>query len=234
MNLNRLICVLLCVLMSLSLFACGDDDAVIDVPQEESTAEPINSGNGSADSSEDAGSSEGLPDEPEAEDVVVDTPFSASRDVDLYKYDTVTEGKFSMLYPAHYTRVPGTKTICFEEPVNDGTIPVRIAFTRKGLSGRVHSDTKTKQLKSYFKRILSGFDSYDMGTLDKKDSFLGDNEAYSVAYTAKKGDKLYKGYVVMAAGEKVLYVFHFRCGEVDYERMKTVMERVRNSITFSK
>ena len=234
MNLKKLFCILLCVLLPLALFACGDDDAVIEVPQEETTAEPADNVDSSEDTNDNVEDPEGQPAESDAGDVVVDTPITASRDVDLYKYDTVTEGKFSMLYPAHYTRVPGTKTICFEEPVNDGTIPVRIAFTRKGLSGRVHSDTKTKQLKSYFKRILSGFDSYDMGTLDKKDSFLGDNEAYSVAYTAKKGDKLYKGYVVMAAGEKVLYVFHFRCGEVDYERMKTVMERVRNSITFSK
>ncbi len=234
MNLKRFICVLICVLLPFVLAACGDDDAVIDVPQEEATVEPADNDDSSTDISGEPTSIEGQPAGQETDDVVVDTPINASKDVDLYKYDTVTEGKFSMLYPAHYTRMPGTKTICFEEPVDDGTIPARIAFARTGLSGRVHSDTKTKQLKSYFKRILSGFDSYDMGTLDKKDSFLGDNEAYSVAYTAKKGDKLYKGYVVMAAGDKVLYVYHFRCGEVDYERLRTVMERVRDSISFSK
>ena len=65
----------------------------------------------------------------------------------------------------------------------------------------------------------------------KRITFLGDSAAQYVTYTCVRGESHYKGYAIIALKGSSLYVFHFRCAETDYERMSTVMMRIRDSIS---
>lgn len=208
----------LCLLLS----GCGSDEADVDNAHADATAEST------------ASVTLAPSQPPEVQDAVDDNAAAVTpppnSDVAAYKYASLTEGSFTMMYPSHWERVPGVNTICYVEPVSDDTIPARVTLTKKTVSGSVDSKIKLEQFSSYFENILAGFDSHEVGKLDKEQQFLGDKEAYAATYTAQKGDRLYKGYAVMANKGKTFCVFHFRCAETDYDRMASVMERIKSSI----
>lgn len=169
-------------------------------------------------------------DQGDIDDTVVDITAPPNSDVAAYDYVSLTEGSFTMMYPSHWERVPGVNTICFVEPVSDDTIPARITLTKKTISKSVDNKVKLEQFSAYFETILAGFDSHEVSKLDKEQEFLGDKEAYAATYTARKGEKLYKGFAIMANKGKTFCVYHFRCAETDYDRMASVRERIKSSI----
>lgn len=211
-----------CVLMCLLLAGCESDEVqveteagatetpeVIEVVKEEAPVE----------------------DEQEAiDDVAAEITPPPNSDVAAYNYASLTEGTFTMMYPSHWERVPGVSTICYTEPVTDDTIPARITLTKKTVTSSVDNKKKLEEFSAYFESILEGFDSNEVSKLDKEQEFLGDKEAFAATYTARKGDKLYKGYAIMANKGKTFCVFHFRCAETDFDRMYSVREKIKNSI----
>lgn len=152
-------------------------------------------------------------------------------DVADYSYNTFTieSNGFYMEYPSHWERQPASRSVYFLQPVNDGLIPGRIVVTSKTVEEIVET-TRENQLRSYFSNILADFDTYEWSDIYTSQAFMGDEEALSVTYTAGKDGALYKGYVILGARGKTLYVYHFRCAETDYTRMQPVMTRVRDSI----
>jgi hypothetical protein len=137
----------------------------------------------------------------------------------------------SLDYPSHWTRIPGTNTVCFVEPVPEGSTPARFTLTKKALESAPNSDKKTSQLAAFVRRVVQDYDSYEVSPLNTNGSFLGDKSAYYVTYTVQKAGVTLKGYVIMATKDKALYVFHFRSNVNDYEAFNSVMARIRDSIS---
>ena len=168
-----------------------------------------------------------------------DVPQVQTVTIDQYAYNRLTleNSTFTMDYPSHWNRIPASKSVCFEEPVADGLIPARVVVTSKGVENvpkkeENRTSLKTRQLTSFFEKVLQGYDSYEFsGDVATDGSFLGDSSAQYITYTCVKGESHYKGYAIIALKGSSLYVFHFRCAETDYERMSTVMMRIRDSIS---
>lgn len=152
-----------------------------------------------------------------------------------YRYEQLSSnsGNLTLDYPSHWTRTPGTSTVCFAEPVPEGKAPARFTLTKKTLDASPNSDKKTSQLASFVKRVVQDFDSYEISPLSTNGSFLGDKAAYYVTYTVQKEGVTLKGYVIMATKDKTLYVFHFRSNVTEYEAFNPVMTRIRDSITLN-
>lgn len=148
-----------------------------------------------------------------------------------YQYAQLTSagGGLSLDYPATWSQIPGTNTICFVESTTAEN-PARFTLTRKTLSSTPDSDKKTSQLASFVKRVVADYDSYELSPLGTDGSFLGDKGAYYVTYTVPKDGITLKGYVIMATREKALYVYHFRVNVNDYEAFQSVMSQIRDSI----
>lgn len=169
---------------------------------------------------------------PEMPVVDSESPLVQHVDPADYSYSTFTidENGFYMEYPSHWERQPASKSVCFMEPVNAGEIPGRIVVTSKKLES-VTNGIRESQLRSYFKNILGGFDTYEWSDIYSSQPFMGDDQALSVTYTATKGEAMYKGYVIIGIRSSTIYVYHFRCGESDYARMQNVMIRTRDAVT---
>ena len=177
--------------------------------------------------------------QPQAQDMPLAVPQAQTVAIDQYAYNRLTleNSTFTMDYPSHWNRIPASKSVCFEEPVADGLIPARVVVTSKGVETVPKKEEnrvslKTRQLTAFFEKVLQGYDSYEFsGDVATDGSFLGDSAAQYVTYTCVKGESHYKGYAIIALKGSSLYVFHFRCAETDYERMSTVMMRIRDSIS---
>ena len=67
-----------------------------------------------------------------------------------------------------------------------------------------------------------------VGELNKETSFIG-QMGYSIQYTASKDGKTVRGYVIMAAVKKYLYVFHFSASYGDYVKLQNVLRYIVQS-----
>lgn len=216
---KKVIAFIMCACLALTLAACGSSDD-IDV---ETTVAP----------EESAASDESGDSQPEMP--VIDSESTAAPDIspENYSYTPFTlESGFSMDVPSHWERQPASKSVCFTEPVAEGAVPGRIVVTSKKLES-VGSSTREKQLGSYFSNILGDFDSYEWSDIYTDQPFLGDENAHSVTYSGTRDGISYRGYVILAAVNKTIYVYHFRCESDAYDSMESVMEHVRDSISLS-
>lgn len=217
---KKFLAILMCALLTLALAACGSSDGA-DV---EVTAAP----------DEDTGSGEYA--EAPADIPVIAAESTAVPDIAVSEYDyapfSLTDTGFSMEYPSHWDRQPASKSVCFLEPVADGSVPGRIVVSSKKVE-KVGDTTRENQLKSYFANILGDFDTYEWSDIYTDQPFLGDETAHSVTYSATRDGLAYKGYVILAAKGTTIYAYHFRCADTAYAELENVMIRVRDSISIA-
>jgi len=217
---KRIIAALLCAAMLLVLSGCtAKQDADISV-----TAAPDEA----ADAADQDVQDEAMPVIGAESTMLPSMPVSAYSYVPL----TIESSGLYMEVPSHWERRPSSNSIYYLEPVEEGDVPGRIVFTIKPVS-RIRSDTLANQLKSYFAIILEGFDTYEWSDVSTDLPFAGGKTAAWVTYSGTKGGIDYKGYVIMGARAKTIYVFHFRCQADDYDSFTKVIDRVRDSIVLT-
>lgn len=216
---KKILALFMCTALALSLAACGstgDHETSVTVAPEESAAADV-------------------PGDVQPEMPVIDAESTSLPDISpaSYSYTTFTlDSGFSMDVPSHWTRKPASKSVCFIEPVAEDAVPGRIVVTSKKVES-VGSSTRENQLGSYFTNILGDFDACEWSEIHTDQPFLGDETAHSVTYSGTRDGLSYKGYVILAAVNKTIYVYHFRCGSDAYDSMEAVMEHIRDSISLS-
>lgn len=162
---------------------------------------------------------------PPLETIPPEVPISQDA-VTYQKYDA---GIFTLDYPSHWVQVPGSNSVCFREAT--GEFPARMVITVKTDVGNITAEVKSKQLASFIRKVIAGFDTYNVVSAPTTGiSFLGDDDSFSATYSVTKGDTTLKGYVLIAGVGKNLVVFHFRCALVDFDDMQSMCLRLRNSI----
>ncbi len=189
------------------------------------TADPSESG--AADAAATQEPADGPPTLPPDEEV---TDAIAPAD---YQYQELTSegGGLTLVYPSHWSRIPGTSTVCFVEPVAESDGPARFTLTKKTLDSTPDADKKKSQLAAFVKLVVADYSSYEVSPLNTDGSFMGDKSAYYITYTVQKDGLTLKGYVIMATKGKTMYVYHFRSNVTTYESFSSVMTRIRDSIT---
>jgi hypothetical protein len=141
------------------------------------------------------------------------------------------DGNLSLEYPSHWLRIPGARTICYSDAGDDGSIPARFTLTRKTLADAPNAERKSSQLASFLRAVVEGYDSVEVSDLSTDGDFMSDPGAYYATYTATKGDDAVKGYAILTAREKSLYVYHFRAPFAEYDAFSPVMKRIRDSVS---
>ena len=214
---KRFTALLMCLLIALSLCACGNsDDANVEV-----TVAP------------DENTDSGTETETQLDIPMIDAESTAIPNVPAssYTYDVFTlDTGFSMDIPTHWERQPASKSICFTQPVAEGSIPGRVVVSSKKVES-VGDNTRENQLRSYFANILGDFDTYEWSDIYTDQPFLGDDLAHSVIYSGTRDGLAYKGYVILAAKKTTIYVYHFRCADTEYDSFENVMKHMRDSIS---
>lgn len=141
---------------------------------------------------------------------------------------------FKFNYPADWTNVPGRSTVCFMQPIGDGTVyPARVTMTLKKMSHDCGPKTTQEEIISFLKLIRSKYDSKTFkvsDTLDTTTKFMG-KKGFSTTYLAYDGEQEIKGYVIMTYFERYIYCYHFVCAYHDYLSLETAMQYMRDSVT---
>ena len=141
---------------------------------------------------------------------------------------------FKFSYPSNWTNIPGRSTVCYVQPLENGTVyPARVAVTMKRLAHKCGGETEAKtELADYIKNLMTQYDEstfkVDMN-LDMDTKFMG-NAAMSTTYLAYDGDQEIQGYVILTYFERYLFVFHFLCAYEDYAAFESSMRHMRDSV----
>lgn len=143
---------------------------------------------------------------------------------------------FRFDYPTGWTNIPGRSTVCYVQPVGEGTTyPARVAVTMKRLTHRVNRDSKSEhksELADYVKVLMTQYDeeTFVVNTeLDETTQFMG-NSAISTTYLAYDGDQEIQGYLIETYFDRYLFVFHFLCAYEDYAAFEPAMRHMRDSV----
>lgn len=157
--------------------------------------------------------------------------------VNSYSEIVVDELGFKFNYPSDWNNLPGRSTVCYVQPLVDGTVyPARVAVTMKKLAHKCSASEAQKELAEYIKMLMAQYDQNTFKVdkkLNEETKFMG-NKAMSTTYLAYDGDQEIQGYVILTHFERYLFCFHFLCAYEDYEAFRPAMERMRDSVQASR
>lgn len=157
--------------------------------------------------------------------------------VNSYSEVSVEELGFKFSYPSNWNNIPGRSTVCYVQPLENGTVyPARVAVTMKKLAHKCSASEATKELAEYVKMLRTQYDASTFKvnkTLDESAKFMG-NKAMATTYLAYDGEQEIQGYVIMTYFERYLFCFHFLCAYEDYEAFQPAMIRMRDSVQASR
>lgn len=140
---------------------------------------------------------------------------------------------FKFSYPSDWINIPGYSTVCYVQPIGDGTVyPARVAVTMKRLAHKCSEGEDQQELASYLKNLMTQYDEktfkVDMN-LDTTTKFMNNN-AISTTYLAYDGTQEIQGYVILTYFERYLFCFHFLCAYEDYTAFEPAMRHMRDSV----
>lgn len=178
----------------------------------------------------------------EAKNETVIMPFATATPqpnvtVKSYSEVSVDELGFKFSYPSDWNNVPGRSTVCYVQPLDNGTVyPARVAVTMKKLAHKCSSSEAQQELVEYIKMLMTQYDETTFKVdknLDEDTKFMG-NKAMATTYLAYDGPQEIQGYVIMTHFERYLFCFHFLCAYEDYEAFQPAMVRMRDSVQASR
>lgn len=154
-------------------------------------------------------------------------------DTSAYQFSSLSDHSlgFTFNYPSHWQNIPGIYTVCFQEQVEDGDVPARVAITRKKLTHTPDASDLSDHLIAYLKTIYKQYDTstFEVSGLNTSISFMGQN-GYSTTYLAFKGETEVEGFVILCVVERTLYVYHFSASYSDYQSMESMMQYMCKSV----
>lgn len=171
-------------------------------------------------------------------EAVVDQPFATATPqpntaVSGYSEISGTGLGFKFNYPTGWNNIPGRSTICYVQPIEDGTAyPARVAVTMKKLAHKCTEEKAQNELLEYCKLLMSQYDesTFEVSKeLDSETKFMG-NKAISTTYLAYDGTQEIQGYVIMTWFEKYVFCYHFLSAYEDYAAFDSTMRHMRDSV----
>lgn len=140
---------------------------------------------------------------------------------------------FKFSYPSEWNNIPGRSTVCYVQPLEDGTVyPARVAVTMKKLAHKCNEEKAQTELAEYLKLLMSQYDerTFEVGkNLDTDTKFMG-NRAISTTYLAYDGKQEIQGYVIITWFEKYVFCYHFLSAYEDYAAFEPAMRHMRDSV----
>lgn len=150
-----------------------------------------------------------------------------------YAYKSFTNEmlKVGFKYPTHWVNVPGKSTVSYEEPVNPGEIPARVAVTTKSIAKKPSAEDMAAQINAFTDVIGANLENFTAGELQKNIEFIKRN-AYHRTYTGVKDGVSVKGFIIITCNTKtkLLFVLHFSTPEARYDAFDPVLKTIVNSV----
>ena len=172
------------------------------------------------------------PDEPPSESpsespaidqtLIINYTYTAAKREDL---------RFSYKHPTHWLDASTDLSAVFEEPVEPGTTPARMAITRKDAGQIVVTElVGVDKLNAFSDRLKENSTNYKMkrGKRFKFSGLIG----FQFVYTGEFNGVPLKGHAAMAFSTKknAFYLFHFRAPQDRYTSFDNVRKTLLKSI----
>ena len=211
-NTRKLACLLLACLM-LALTGCGSRDTDDAAPTEAPafTAEPT----------------------PEPTPEPSPVPRVAIGD---YQYYLLTNTTLAVIfkYPSHWINKPGKSTISYEEPVNPGETPARLAVTSKAVTERQTSRMMQQHLADFLALVEQKYTDYQAGEV-KDDVAIMETTGLRQRYTARDPEtgEAITGYALVCyvRNARRVYLLHFTAPTRSYDELSAVIDVIRESMS---
>ena len=195
-----------------------------------------------------------IQDEPVTQDVAVDTPAETpeptAEPAGAQPFATATPQPntaisgyaevvgtglgFRFSHPQGWQNIPGKSTVCFVQPMENGTLyPARVSVTMKKLSHAGNETRLQEQMVSFVETLQDQYDkkTFEVDTeLDTGSGFMGGKRSYATTYLAYDGDQEIKGYIAMTYFDKYVFCFHFQCAYEDYAAFEPAIRHMRDSV----
>lgn len=153
--------------------------------------------------------------------------------IEDYKYQKLSNKTLgvSFMYPSHWINVPGSITISFVEPVDEGNAAARVAVCVKKVSKDQDAKALKNQLEKLIDSVSDSFTDFKRGAASKKLKFMSAG-AYSVVYEATLGDQPVKGFIIVTykKSKKKLVALHFYAPADRYDDYEAVLKQIRDSV----
>ena len=241
-SLKRLMAIALAALMTLGMTGCdtlgalAPSDAVVTAaPPDRAASEELDMAEaGLRAASETSDASEAptpLPDvTPVPTPSPTPVPVVAVADYKYQKLSNKTLG-ISFTYPSHWINMPGSITISYVEPVDEGDVAARVAVSVKKVSKDQDASALKNQLEKLIDSVSGGFSDFKRGTASKKLKFMGSG-AYSVVYEASMDGQTVKGFMIVTykKSKKRLVALHFYAPADRYDDYAAILKQVRDSV----
>ena len=210
---NRLIAMLLIFgLMLAGLSGCGSDSGSTNT-----TPEPVAT----------------LEITPEPTVIPTAVPVVDISEYDYYYITNRTVG-VSFKYPSHWINKPGRYTISYEEPVDPGVTPARLAVTSKTVGAKTDDNDVKDQMEYFLTLVQTQYNSYIPGEF-KEDVSIMDTTGIRQKYTARDTEtgELITGYVLMCYLKQMrkIYMLHFTAPSRRYDDLSVIIDVIRESMT---
>ena len=141
---------------------------------------------------------------------------------------------FRFSHPQGWQNIPGKSTVCFVQPMENGTLyPARVSVTMKKLSHAGNETRLQEQMVSFVETLQDQYDkkTFEVDTeLDTGSGFMGGKRSYATTYLAYDGDQEIKGYIAMTYFDKYVFCFHFQCAYEDYTAFEPAIRHMRDSV----
>lgn len=150
-----------------------------------------------------------------------------------YKYQKLSNKTLnvSFTYPSHWINVPGSITISYVEPVDEGNVAARVAVSVKKASKVPDAAALKSQLEKLIDSVSGSFSDFKRGSASKKLKFMG-SAAYSVVYEASMDGQSVKGFMIITyrKSKKRLVALHFYAPADRYDDFSPVLKQIRDSV----
>lgn len=141
---------------------------------------------------------------------------------------------FRFSHPQGWQNIPGKSTVCFVQPMENGTVyPARVTVTMKKLSHAGNETRLQEQMVSFVETLQDQYDekTFEVDTeLDTGSGFMGGKRSYATTYLAYDGEQEIKGYIAMTYFDKYVFCFHFQCAYEDYAAFEPAIRHMRDSV----
>ena len=195
-----------------------------------------------------------IQDEPVTQDVAVDTPAETpeptAEPAGAQPFATATPQPntaisgyaevvgtglgFRFSHPQGWQNIPGKSTVCFVQPMENGTLyPARVSVTMKKLSHAGNETRLQEQMVSFVETLQDQYDkkTFEVDTeLDTGSGFMGGKRSYATTYLAYDVEQEIKGYIAMTYFDKYVFCFHFQCAYEDYAAFEPAIRHMRDSV----
>ena len=140
---------------------------------------------------------------------------------------------FRFSYPSNWVNIPGRSTVCYVQPLEDGTVyPARVAVSMKRMPHATNYEEVQSELANYLRTLRTQYDesTFRVNTkLDYKTEFMG-RPAIATTYLAYDGNQEIKGYTIITYFERYVYVYHFLSAYEDYSAFNEAIKYMRDSV----